>query len=489
MTEAQVADDHLTLDGVDVGVHVAHAHALRGEVLGEVLRHLLRQRRHQHPLALLGALPCREEQVVDLAPARLDGHLGVDEAGRPDHLLDDRVGQGELLVRGRGRDEHDLPDPLQELVLLQRTVVEGGGEPEAEVDERLLAGAVPVVHATDLREHHVRLVEEDDEVVGEVVEQGVGRRAGGPVLQVAGVVLDAGAVAEGPKHLEVVERALAQALLLEELPDAIEVRELLLEVSLDHLHGRLELVVGRDVVPGGEDRRALQLGRLVAGERVDEGEPVDLVAPQLYPQRLLLVGRPDLDHVAASAEAAGLQLDVVALVLLRDERAEDLVARQDPAHVEQQVELLVLVGGAQAVDGRHRGDDDDVLAREQAARGRVPQALELQVDVRVLLDEEVAGRDVRLRLVVVVVGDEELDRGVGEELPELGGQLRREDLVRRQHQRRPLDLLDDLGHRVGLAGARGSQQGLEPQPVVQALHQTCDGLWLIPLGLERRPDL
>src|ERR1700694_5696857 len=74
---------------------------------------------------------------------------------------------------------------------------------------------------------------------------------------------------------------------------------------------------------------------------------------------------------------------------------------------------------AEAVDARHRGDDDDVAAGEHGRRRGVAQAVDLRVDRGVLLDVEVAARDVGLGLVVVVVGDEVLDRGVGGGGPEL----------------------------------------------------------------------
>ena len=45
------------------------------------------------------------------------------------------------------------------------------------------------------------------------------------------------------------------------------------------------------------------------------GQGVDLVAEQLDAQAELLVGRPDLDHVAAHPELAAREGDVVALVL------------------------------------------------------------------------------------------------------------------------------------------------------------------------------
>ena len=91
-------------------------------------------------------------------------------------------------------------------------------------------------------------------------------------------------------------------------------------------------------------------------------------------------------------------------------------------------------------------------------RGRVPQPLDVVVDRRVLLDVGVGLRDVRLGLVVVVVRDEVLDRVVRQHLPQLVGQLRRERLVRRHHQRGPLQPLDQPRRGGRLAGARGAEQ-------------------------------
>ena len=91
-------------------------------------------------------------------------------------------------------------------------------------------------------------------------------------------------------------------------------------------------------------------------------------------------------------------------------------------------------------------------------RGRVPQPLDVVVDRGVLLDVGVGLRDVRLGLVVVVVGDEVLDRVVRQHLPQLVGQLRGQRLVRRHHQRGPLHPLDQPGRGGRLAGAGGAEQ-------------------------------
>ncbi len=114
----------------------------------------------------------------------------------------------------------------------------------------------------------------------------------------------------------------------------------------------------------------------------------------------------------------------------------------------------------QAIDAAHGGDDDAVAALEQRLGGRKPQLVELVVDGRFFLDVDVAGRNVGLGLVVVVIGDEVFDRVLREEVLELVVELRGEGLVVRQDERRTVDLLDDLGHGEGLAGAGNAQQHL-----------------------------
>ena len=93
---------------------------------------------------------------------------------------------------------------------------------------------------------------------------------------------------------------------------------------------------------------------------------------------------------------------------------------------------------ADAVDAGHRGDDDDVVALEQRARRGVAHAVDLLVDRRFLLDVGVGARHVGFGLVVVVVGDEVLDRVVGEEALELAVELGRQGLVGREDQGRAL---------------------------------------------------
>ena len=177
----------------------------------------------------------------------------------------------------------------------------------------------------------------------------------------------------------------------------------------------------------------------LAGDRVEVLEVLDLVAEQHDPVGRLGVGGPDLERLAAHPEGAAGQRRVVARVLDRDELAQQPVTVDHLALVERLQVLVVGLGRAEAEDAGHAGDDHHVAAGEQRRGGGVAQPVDLLVDGRVLLDVEVLAGDVGLGLVVVVVGDEVLDRVAREVGPELVAQLGGQRLVVGDDQRRPLD--------------------------------------------------
>ncbi len=154
---------------------------------------------------------------------------------------------------------------------------------------------------------------------------------------------------------------------------------------------------------------------------------------------------------------------------------DDVVALDLLSLLQEQQHAVIGFGRAQAVDAAYRGDDDAVAALEQRLGRRQPQLVELIVDRRFLLDVNVARGNVGFGLVVVVIGDEILDRVVREERLELVIELRRQRLVVRQDQRRAVQVLDDLGHREGLARAGNAQQYLVLLAVGDAARERLDG--------------
>ncbi len=343
-----------------------------------------------------------------------------------------------------------------------------------------------MVHPAHLRHRLVALVHDDEGVGGQVVEQRRRRLAGGAAGEVARVVLDAVAVADFTDHLEVEHGALVQPLRFEQLAFLLQLRAALGQLGLDRLDRVAQARARRHEVRLGVDGNAVVAAQRLAGERVEGHQLVDVVAEQADAQRRLLVRRIDLDDVAAHAEGAAPELVVVALVLDLDQLAQNLVAVHALAPLERQDHAVIGIRRAQAVDARDAGDDDHVTALEQRPRRRQPHAVDLVVDRGFLLDVGVAGRDVGLRLVVVVIADEVLDGVARKEAPELLEQLRRQRLVVRHDQRRPVHRGDDLRHAERLARPGHAEQHLVLVAAGQPVHQLGDGLDLIAAKLEIR---
>src|SRR5215211_3904659 len=164
LAQAQLADQLDAVERVDLRVQVTSLDAGFQEVVRQVLGHLLRQRGDEHPVPQLLAPSDLVQEVVDLVLRRAELDLRVDDPRGTNELLGGSRGMAELERPRRRRDEDQLRHLRQELVEAERPIVQRRRQPEAEVDQRLLARAIPFVHAPDLRHRLVRLVDEDDEV-------------------------------------------------------------------------------------------------------------------------------------------------------------------------------------------------------------------------------------------------------------------------------------------------------------------------------------
>ncbi len=261
----------------------------------------------------------------------------------------------------------------------------------------------------------------------------------------------------------------------------------LLHLESDLLDGPLQGLARRHVVRGGVDGEAGELLQLHAAQGVDLGDGVDGVAPELDAYgALVVVRREDLDGVAAHPEAAAVKVDVVSLVLDLDQALQELVPPEFITLAQAYLHLLVRLGRADAVDARDRGDDDGVAPGQKAPGGGVAELVDLVVDRGVLFDEGVGGGDVGFRLVVIVVGDEVLDRVVGEELLELAVELGGQGFVGGEHEGGAVAAGDHLRHGEGLAGAGHPEQDLVPVAAQHPFRELVDGARLIAPRLEFR---
>ena len=110
----------------------------------------------------------------------------------------------------------------------------------------------------------------------------------------------------------------------------------------------------------------------------------------------------------------------------------------------------------------------------------MPESIDLLIDLCLFFNIGVRNRHIRLRLVVVVVGDKVVDGVVGKEVAVLLRELGSERLVVRNNECRLLHLLDNVRRREGLPRAGHTEERLVRHTRLIALHQLLNRLRLIP---------
>ncbi len=259
----------------------------------------------------------------------------------------------------------------------------------------------------------------------------------------------------------------------------------MLQLVLDALDGLLQGRARRHVVRVRVDLHELQVVGLLAGERIELDDRLDLVAEEAdAPGAVLQVGRKEFDHIAAHPKRAAGEIALDALVLQGHEVRDELALLDLLADLHGEGHGGIGLDRADTVDARHGGDDDHVVALQKRAGRRVAHAVDLLVDRAFLLDEGVRARHIGFGLVVVVIRDEVLDRVVREERLELAVELGGERLVGREDEGRALRLLDHLGHGEGLARAGDAEQHLVALGAAHAVHQLADRGRLVAGGRE-----
>ena len=99
-----------------------------------------------------------------------------------------------------------------------------------------------------------------------------------------------------------------------------------------------------------------------AEQRVYGGNRIHLIAPKLYPKRLILVTWEQLNHVSTDAKCAALEIYVGAFVLQLNESLQEVLSLDAGSRFEKKQHAVVSIRIAEPVDTRDAGYDNYVTA-------------------------------------------------------------------------------------------------------------------------------
>ena len=323
----EVLDNLHPFQSVHVRVDVSAAHLPFCQEFLQFLCHALGEGGDQNPFVLLGAQLYLLHQVVDLILGRAHIYRRIQQAGGTHHLLDYQALALLQFVVARSRaDEDPLSQDMLELVEFQGAVVRSSGEAESVFDQHLFSGAVASVHGPHLRQCDVALVDEGDEVLRKIVYEAEWPLSCAPPVEVPGIILDAGTVAQFLDHLHVVFDPFLEAVGLVLLPYGAEIFALLHHVVLYHPDGLGGALLGGDEDIGRVDDDLLGAFNGHACKRVYQLQFLDGVSEKYYAAAGVGVSQVDVYRIALDPESPPLEVHVVAVVEGVHEAVQELVA-------------------------------------------------------------------------------------------------------------------------------------------------------------------
>ena len=193
------------------------------------------------------------------------------------------------------------------------------------------------------------------------------------------VVLNAVTESEFRHHFKVVLRAHAQTLRFEEFVLAFELDQLLLQLCLDPRHRRAHTFIARRVMGCREYNEFFEFGDFLAGDWINNDDALDLIAKELDADRGFVVGGVNLNGVTPNTKLSADEIHIVAFVLHVDKAPEDGALLMSFALTNNEHLIGIFRRIAQAIDTRHRCNDDGVAASEQRRSCRVAETFDLIV--------------------------------------------------------------------------------------------------------------
>ena len=213
----------------------------------------------------------------------------------------------------------------------------------------------------------MRLIEEHQRVLRQIVDQGRRRLSGQTACKVSAVVLNAFAEAHLMEHFQVKERSFADSLSFKQLAAFYEFCLLVSELIFDSFNSAKNIVSRRDVVRRRINGEAVYLLTCFTGQRIEEVHCFDFVIEKFDTQRHFRVfRRKHVDRIAADAELTARKFHVVALVLDAHQMRNQTALLDLVTDFQDQTHFGVGLGLTDTVNRGDRGHNNHIAAFQHA---------------------------------------------------------------------------------------------------------------------------
>ena len=193
--------------------------------------------------------------------------------------------------------------------------------------QHLLTRAVTGIHSANLRQRYMRLIHNQQKILGKIIYQRKRRLTGLTSSKMTRIVFDAGAVAHLLHHLQIVIRALLQTLCLQQPAMLIQLIKTLVQLLANIIHSAFKILTARNIVARRENRHVVALRQNLTRQHIKFYNAVNLIIEHFNAHSLFTVGCwNNLNHITAHTEGATLKINIITRILNLHQLMQNLLA-------------------------------------------------------------------------------------------------------------------------------------------------------------------
>ena len=238
-----------------------------------------------------------------------------------------------------------------------------------------------------------------------MVKQRAGARTRRTACKHTRIVLDAAAKSNFSQHFDVVICTLRNALCLKRTVICFIKRNTLRKFILQIRNRTLQLLSGYHVMRSRKYNGVLQYRYGFAGQHGCLCNTVNLITEKFYAYHTLgRIHRTNIHNIAVYTESAALQCNIVPLILDPNKFLNQRVTRHFHARTNRHRHSTVFIRRTKRIDTRNGWYNDNIRTLCQCHCRTMPQSVNFIVDRRILFNIAVRTRNIRLRLIIVIIG-------------------------------------------------------------------------------------
>ena len=253
----------------------------------------------------------------------------------------------------------------------------------------------------------MRLINNKKKIILKIIHQRIRRLSRGQSRQMSGIILDSGTKTSLLHHFHVKISSLRYSLSLNELVLTFKIIYLFLHFCKNGIRCPFDLLLGHNIMRCRKNSHMALFIFNLTGKYINFRDPLNFISKKLHTDGpVRSIGRKNLQHITFHPEGTPVKIHLIPCVLNVDQLPDNLVSVFFHAGPQRNHHVKKLLGRTKTVNTGYRRHHNHISPLTESRSSGKTHLINLVIGGRILGNVGISGRNIGLRLIVIVIGYE-----------------------------------------------------------------------------------